>query len=259
MDAFHNLANVIKAQAQSKTVIYIPNPGNYGDGLIRYATKAFFSDYNIEHIEINSSFRFGKSSFLPLLFNQKAHLFVYGGGGAWSKTYNAGKRTVDFLSQFTSNIIVLPSTYETTPNRSRGTYFRRDEFESKRNFPQSLFCHDMAFYLAHRNIPINADRNGPVGNMFRTDGESKRSLCDIPDDNIDLSTFGNHMSNGDMLLSSIARYSVIHTDRLHLAISGGLVGCDVQLYAGNYFKIKAIFDSSIRDIFPSKVHYAEKT
>ncbi len=257
MEVFERLADRIRAAADGRTIVYIPGSGNYGDGLIRYATKAFFQDHAIDHIEVNVSFQQGLIALMPLLLRRDRYLFVYGGGGAWSRVYDKGKRRVDFLSRFTRNILVLPSTYELAPARSAGIFFRRDEDESRATMPDSHFCHDMAFYLANTPIAYKAAADGPIGNLFRTDRESNRGGVGLPVDNIDISTLGNHMSNGDALLARIARYSAINTDRLHMAVSGALVGCDVTLYAGNYFKIRAIHSASLSTIFPARVRFVE--
>ena len=47
----------------------------------------------------------------------------------------------------------------------------------------------------------------------------------------------------------IAGNSVIHTDRLHIAIGSCLLGKEVHMYPGRYFKNRAIFDASITGYF----------
>ena len=41
---FDNLKQIIKEKCKSKKVIYFPNPGNWGDGILRYATLKLFED-----------------------------------------------------------------------------------------------------------------------------------------------------------------------------------------------------------------------
>lgn len=106
--------------------------------------------------------------------------------------------------------------------------------------PGSYFCHDMAFYLGD----IGFKQGDGVGNFFRTDKESIGKLK-IPEDNFDISASGNHFSEGITLFKELAKYSEIHTDRLHICIAGCLLKREVHLYPGNYFKNEAVYKSSI--------------
>ena len=90
---------------------------------------------------------------------------------------------------------------------------------------------------------------GEVGLLMRTDKEAAVIFETMPKYNVDLSTLGDHMSNGDEFLAKVAEYSEIHTDRLHVCIAGLVVGAKVNLYPGSYFKIKSIYDSSISGNF----------
>lgn len=254
-ECFDDLARSIATSSNGRRIVYIPNPGNFGDGLIRAGTKEFFADYGIDHIEINIDYPKGLLALAPLLAKPSEYFFVHGGGGAWCDAYNRARRTVGFMTRFTSNVLVLPSTYEQQPARTRGTYFRRDNFESKSTLPSSTFCHDMAFYLAKRGVPYRARPDGPSANMFRTDKESRFDSTDLTADNMDLSLQGDHMSNCDRMLREVSRYSVVRTDRLHLSIAAALTGCEVQLYSGNYFKIRAIYESSMKTIFGDRIEF----
>lgn len=253
---FDALAERIRTAAEGRRIVYIPNPGNWGDGLIRYGTKAFFADYDIKHIEVNIAYSKGLIALAPFLIKPSQFFFVHGGGGAWCKAHDRATRTVGFLTRITSNVLVLPSTYELKPARDKGIYYRRDNQESLSVMPNSSFCHDMAFYLAHRGVPYKAADNGSSQNMFRTDKESRNTPDKLPFDNLDLSTYGDHMSDCEKLLRHVARYSTIETDRLHLCIASALVGCKVKLYAGNYFKIRAIYESSIKQYFGDNIEFS---
>ena len=55
---YQTLAEEILDRANGKHVVYIPNPGNWGDGFIRYGTKLFFEDFKIPHIEVNIAFMY---------------------------------------------------------------------------------------------------------------------------------------------------------------------------------------------------------
>lgn len=251
-EEFQNLAQIIKKNAQGKKIIYIPNPGNYGDGLIRYATKKFFSDNQIKHWEINVGYGKVKYQLLPYLLNHNKYLFIYGGGGGWCSAYDCGYRICRAISMFTSNLIVLPSTYDLDLKAIKGTLFRRDKFNSAKRASNSIFCHDMAFYLTTVTSMArfkNIEKTQNVGLFMRTDKEAAIIQESMPEMNKDLSLSGDHMSNGDEFLETVAHFKELHTDRLHICIAGLIVGAKVHLYPGSYFKIQAIYDSSIAPNF----------
>lgn len=253
-DLYKKLAEDIKERASGKKIIYIPNPGNYGDGLIRYATKKFFSDFDISHWEVNVGYGKIKYQLLPYLLNSKKYLFIYGGGGGWCKAYDCGYRVAKAISLFTDNLVVLPSTYEINASKIKGKMYRRDQFESKEKNPNSDFCHDMAFYLTVSSLSDFYKKIPPVkeiGLLMRTDREAFSDNSVMPRANIDVSCKGDHMSNGDEFVNEVASYSTIYTDRLHVCIAGIVAGRTVQLYPGSYFKIKRIFQSSIQGNFDS--------
>ncbi len=249
---FERLAETIKSRSAGREIIYIPNPGNYGDGLIRYGTKLFFQDFGIAHRELNIGYRGGRLLLSPLLVQQR-YFFVYGGGGSWSANFDFGRRTAAFISRFTRDLIVLPTTYQLAPDGVSGTLFRRDEKGSKHAAPDSTFCHDMALYLSVQRVrdfgllPPKFTRT----DAFRTDIESARGTADIPPNNLDFSTLGDHMSPGDEFIRRVCEYAEIATDRLHVAIAAGIGGRTCELHPGNYRKISDIFDASIRDLLPS--------
>jgi hypothetical protein len=254
--SYDALAHTIQERAAGRHIVYIPNPGNYGDGLIRYATKLFFHDYGIRHTELNIGFARGKLQLLPFLLSNKPYYFVYGGGGSWCEAYSFGQANCAFISLFTSSLLVLPSTFAICTRTTRGVLYRRDEGESARCKPSSLFCHDMAFYLCCSARSLDFSRS-PIthaqGVLMRTDRESARDINVLPSKNFDISVSGDHMSDGAAFVQQVASFGEIFTDRLHVAIAGGVAGRRVHLVPGNYFKIRAIYDCSISRSFASHV------
>jgi len=251
LDTFKPLADKIKSESSGKRIIYIPNAGNYGDGLIRYATKAFFFDYGIKHIEISTQ-ALAKLLIPILRVTHSPAYFIYGGGGAWHSGYRFGYETASYISKITRNLMVLPSTYGFPVRLENAIMYRRDNSSSYRNAPDSIFCHDMALYLA-----VQSSRKykrslfeKEICYSFRTDAESNINRIEIPEGNIDFSTLGDHMSNSDDFIRIIGSYKKIITDRLHVAVAASLCGSDVVLHEGNYPKIRDIYNDSLRDFFP---------
>ena len=178
------------------------------------------------------------------------NLMIYAGNGAWCRNYDKGFLNVLKLAPHFKSVLVLPTTYELR-NDGKGwpeniVFFARDRFESMQTIPKSIFCHDMAFYLG----PIKAGPGRGEGIFFRTDRESA-SVIEIPDNNIDLGFLGDVHSDIEKFLAPIAACESISTDRLHVAIAAGLMGREVTLYESNYFKIRAVFKSSIEPYFPN--------
>lgn len=245
---FNKLEEKIKEVCKNRPVYYLANPGNWGDGLIRYGTLKFLKDKQIPYTELSIRKKCLLKWIIPFL---KGGTVIYGGGGAWCKYYYYAYSYIKkLMPRF--NIIVLPSTYEYNFSVSENvTMFARDKFQSIQNMPRSIFCHDMAFYLGK----IEAPKGKGTGYFFRTDVETSNKI-ELPQCNRDLSLEGTDNSDIYPFLAAISEYETIYTDRLHIAIAAALMGREVHLYPGSYFKIKAIYESSIKDYFKN-VHYHE--
>ena len=255
--SFQDLEKVLKEICKGRPVYYIPNPGNWGDGLIRYGTLKFFKKINLDfkevsikelnHIESETNHK----SWFPVF--QKKPVVIYGGGGAWCKLWNHSTKYINKL-QNKYNVIVLPSTYESTYVSHNTIFFTRDKFESKQNMPQATFCHDMAFYIGD-DFLSDMESEG-TGYFFRTDKESADQI-NIPSENHDISLDGNHLSDVPLFFESINQFSVIHTDRLHVSIAAALLKKEVHLYPGSYFKNKAVYLSSIKGRFKNVIFHED--
>jgi exopolysaccharide biosynthesis predicted pyruvyltransferase EpsI len=115
--------------------------------------------------------------------------------------------------------------------------------------PDARFCHDMAFFLDLIDSP-------PVKNsgyFFREDGEAPSTKPQLPpaETNRDLSKFGRAQYPVDGFIRTIASYREIHTNRLHIGIAAALLGRQTYLSGNNYFKIRAIYKSSMEGTYPS--------
>lgn len=254
--AFLSLGEQIKADAGGREVIYIPNPGNFGDGLIRYGAKQLFHDLGIQHRELNIGYGRVRYQLMPYLIKAKKYYFVYGGGGAWSDAFAFGHRIAQTISRRTGALTVLPSTFGFPIDLSSGTLYRRDEGQSAENAPNARFCHDMAFYVACRAANEGVNYGSPtrsVGLMMRQDEESRFSGGVFPEGNRDVSLEGDHMSNADDFLREIAKYETVYSDRLHVGIAGCITGRTMKVIPNNYFKTAAIFDASIAPFFADRV------
>jgi len=249
-DRFIILKEILKAECGHGNVYYLPNTGNWGDGLIRYGTLKFLNDININFKELKKFKRFKRDWFFPSL---RGGTVIYGGGGSWCKLWNKSNDKVKRLNQ-KFKVIVLPSTYELTYSIPGIRFFCRDMFESKQNMPNATFCHDMAFYIGKQFL--RKVKGSGKGYFFRYDKESSNRIK-VPSCNNDISIRGDHLSNISQFFVEISRFSVIYTDRLHVSIAACLLEKEVHLYPGSYFKNLAVYKSSIKDYFENIYFHKE--
>lgn len=254
--AFDGLAEQIRRQAGGKPILYLVNPGNFGDALIGFGATLFFEDYGFDVQRILLSTRWLKlRSALVNLSTQPSggNLLVYGGSGAWCKATFLAQRVVRLNALVSKNILVLPSTYEDIRPPAEVTAYARDRFESLDKIEPGLFCHDMAFYMAlvdpDRILPNRRPPGKRLGLFFRVDNEARpHGFADLPG-NHDLSAHGSERSDPSAFLRHLDDYEIVATDRLHVAIGAAILGKQVAIATGNYFKIRAIYDSSVAPYF----------
>lgn len=239
---FDQLAATIRRMTSNAPVWYLPNPGNWGDAMIRYGTVKFLADYGIDSHEMPTPPR--RSSWLWAYL--RGGTVIYGGSGGWNTLYgNQLEGWVDRLRK-RFHVIVLPSTYAQGYSIPNTSFFSRDKFESLSHVPVASFCHDMAFYL-NGKLSSHAPM-AEIGYFFRTDSESSRQF-EVSRSNRDLSAEGDQYSPLESFCDGIGEFSVIHTDRLHIGIVGAILGREVHLYPNSYFKNRAVYQSSIAPNF----------
>ena len=242
------LEDIIKDKAKQGPIYYIGNPGNFGDSLIRYGTKKFFHDIGLKYTELKS-FDTSKRYWWPLFFQRNATL-IFVGSGAWCDLYSR-ESLLKSVSKHFKNIIILPSTYEITSHIPNATYFTRDKYDSLHYMPDALFCHDMAFYIG----TIEAEQGEGKGYFFRKDNESA-NIITLPPSNNDISLQGDENTPIYKFIDAISKFKIIYTDRLHVSIAACLMGKEVHLYPGSYFKSRAIYLSSMKEYFDN-IHFHE--
>jgi exopolysaccharide biosynthesis predicted pyruvyltransferase EpsI len=243
---FLRLAEVIREEARGETVSLLINPGNWGDALIRFGTERFLETFQIPYRRIRldtdlaSRLRLYKSGMI-------GGLLLCTGSGSWCGHYNYLHRALEKITRRWRfrRIIVLPSTFENTYDIPRTLFFRRDERQSATAMPRAEFCHDLAFFIGRLRTPAP---EAVTAHCFRSDVESL-GAHDIPADNLDLSAQGNESSDVHGFFLHLAKHQQIHTDRLHVAIGTALLGRQLHLYPGRYFKNEAIFRSSLEPYF----------
>lgn len=251
---FENLADRMHSVVRGRPIIFVINPGNWGDALIREGAERFLRHFDFDYISVHlNDIEKGRVN-LSAIKQKIGHddpVLIYNGCGAFSPHYNMIQRVQRLAGHF-SSVVLLPCTI----NIDMGVHqfpddthiFVRDLFESKLAVPEAQFCHDMAFFL---ELPACTSKFRS-GYFFRTDREAPTERIDVPagEKNRDLSKDGRAQYPIDGFMRAIGDYSTIHTNRLHIGIAASLLSRETYLYPGDYFKIRAIFDSSISDVFP---------
>jgi len=241
---------------KDKKIIYLPNPGNRGDAIIAHGAFTIFDKIGLNY-ELCSK---------PTNYEYKNELLFFGGGGNLIGLY---KDCLRFLKRNIHNnkIVLLPHTIENQDNLIK----RLDnnvkvicrELKSYQ-YVHSLIQHkenvfiskDMAFYI--NNIDEYKKRKG-IGtiNCFRVDAEKTDIL--IPQNNKDivnefvlnynrpLFPFKEEIiSNSRSVFNYLSQYEIINTNRLHVAISGALLGKKVRFWPNSYWKNKEMYEYCLK-------------
>ncbi|MEP1356269.1 MAG: polysaccharide pyruvyl transferase family protein [Tateyamaria sp.] len=250
---FKELADSLKAHTKAgRVLIELVSGGNWGDALIHAGQKKFLAEYNIRHIRMPIKQMWHRNTRKILKSRSLRPVALFSGGGAlmpWWKRYDQLLLASDGFNR----TIVLPSSIGMPLElKSRFTdVWLRETTVSPQFVPDYRFCHDMAFFLAPSPREIT---KGP-GHFFRTDLETVSE--DLPADNNDISAKGRHNSDPEVFLDEIGKHEVIYTDRLHVGISGALLGRETHIFASRGDKTRAIFNASIAPNYPNVSFHEE--
>lgn len=223
------------------------NTGNRGDGLIHVGGRRLFASAGLQTREVHE-----KEVTADLGGDV---LLVYGAGAFGRGTHTLAKLVPVIAPRF-RHVVLLPSSFDlevpavrafARSLNSRYTIFCREliSFDAMRKFgarPHALMLgHDLAL---HADLSEWAARphEGKIG-IFRCDNEATYGALPRGLELHDASKGSDRDPEG--LLDYVARYSVIHTDRCHAAVSGALMRRRVIFYRNNYFKNQAIYDHSL--------------
>jgi exopolysaccharide biosynthesis predicted pyruvyltransferase EpsI len=241
------------ASFKGRRITCLMNKGNCGDGLIHMGGRRLLQTLGLEYEEIVH----------PAQTTGDV-LLAYGAGNLVRKAWGMAYMLQQYLGAF-RQIVILPATidveckqvvalFEMLPQNA--IVFCREAFSYRttaERFPSLCLhlSHDLAF---HADLGAWASRpHSGTTSVYRLDSERRATKKPIVGDLFDASN--GTQDEPDKLLNHVSRYSVVHTDRTHGAISSAIMGREVHLYANAYFKNRAIFEHSLRH-FPN-VHYVE--
>ena len=261
-------------------LIFVPNPGNAGDALIDLGTYQFFE-------RIGLRYRLGdyRDTFpgeVVIYAGGGALIEAYPGSDSFFRRNHPVCKALVLLPH---TVRAYPDLLAAMDERCH-LFAREAESHAylTRHCPRAQvgLCHDLAFFLSPASIraePWNLahlHKHGLFGpwlrmaikfglqakirsatlSAFRTDVE-KTGLA-LPPGNHDLAVFFNSddksrpgCANTAKVLSRVfSAYRQIDTNRLHMTILGAILGKPVRMFDNSYGKNRAIFDQSIRGVFP---------
>jgi len=265
-----------KLQDDGRRIVYIPNPGNYGDGLICAATLQLFSKSNIDYLAYSINFKYDSS-----------HVYVYGGGGNFNELYSSAKKVLSELSSYRAEVVFLPHSCYGVDNEIKNypgslRIYARElqtlkylESVKSSNLRFKIYD-DLAFYLdttdplfynyqVFKELYSHVKHEQGVLKAFRTDSEGRftKSYALEPG-NIDLSNawpkVPNNMPKGfdlywldavklrnyiSWFLCYVDMFDFIYTDRLHVGICSFLLKKNAYLYDNSYGKVRSVYEYSI--------------
>lgn len=254
-DRFKQLAETVRRFSGGSRIVYVPNQGNWGDGLIHKGILQFLTTFQFDYLQMTRHDLLKQTEFVAKNGGQIEDLVLLsGGGGSWR---NAGSGNRSFMATAASlfaKSVVMPHTYETGAIGGLGSgneilYAARDDSLSLKSIPDAFVCHDMAFFLQLPEL-FAAPASGGTGYFLRGDPERNASAGGLPP-GMDLSMQGNHLSNVTPFFQILSGFDKIVTDRMHIAIAGGMLGKQVELFPGNYGKANAVYDLSLKSNYPN--------
>lgn len=249
---FDRLAIRLRDIVQDRPIIFLLSPGNWGDSVIREGAEKFFQSYGFSYQTLIAKDVLKKRTSMAAEIAKTGHpdpVIICNGNGAFCGHYDTPKITAELTRHF-GTAIMLPSTFDMDVGQldfaPEMHFFVRDRFESQARLPEAPFCHDMAFFLSLDAPEPKKD----VGYFMRKDREAPKEQI-LPRKNFDVSKKGRIYTPIQGFVDAISPYRVVHTNRLHVGIVATLLGRETHIYANDYFKIRAIFESSIAPFFPN--------
>lgn len=234
---FARLALEIKDRAKGEAFDFYWSPGNWGDSLINHGARDHFKSYGLPFRELSRGD-------LTQPSQGRARVAVVGGGGGWSPAWNSTPEFLSAVAKLYEKVVLLPTSFDLRiagldlPNV---TYFSRDTSVDP---AKALYCPDMAFFLDLKQTTAPSLRYPLI--CLREDAERNSKSFSVPR-NIDLSLLGDASDSIGPLVDVISKFERVYTDRMHIAITAGMLGREVFLLDGNYPKSRRVHAASMKE------------
>lgn len=233
---------------RGRDMVALLNRGNRGDGVIHLGGRQLMASLGISCRE------FSETGDLSNMAGDV--LLIYGAGAMTRATHSLPRLLMSIAPRF-KEIVILPSSFDLGEPRVQAfaeswtdkyTVFCRelvsfDQLRQANLKPKAILLgHDLAF---HADLSTWARRppHGRAG-LFRHDNEAAYGWLPRNFEVIEDASHGTEREP-ERLLDFVSRFEEIHTDRLHGAIIGAMMGRRVVLYRNNYFKNQAVYDHSL--------------
>ncbi len=239
-------------------ITLLVNRGNRGDGVIHLGGRDLLRRLGLSFEEVYET-RAPASLETDVLLVFTA--------GAFCRSTHTMVAVTERLARNASRVILLPGSYESDVAAiaafarswdARYTVYCREKVSHAGLLalgvpPERLrLSHDLAF-AADLGTWAARPHAGRIG-IFRRDKEVtfERRPRDL--ERHDASHGPD--TEATALLDFVSRYSEIHTDRTHAAITGAMMGRQVWMYCNSYYKNEAIYHHSLSTY--SNVHFVGK-
>lgn len=208
---------IVFDQWRGKKAHLIHVTGNAGDGLINAATRQLFKHYGIKEVPLS-----------------EAEVAFYPGGASIAGRYPFREQTG--FNKLTIPKVVLPQSLERADDYldAADIVWLRDH-TSVSMYPRAKYAPDLA--LAYRTA-LNAPNGDVVDIAFRSDFEANPDIVGGRDP---VFVSPNHYA----YIAEAAKAKEIHTNRLHYAIAGLILGKDVTLYPNDYHKNRSVWEAEL--------------
>ena len=231
----------VLSRLRGQHVALLPNNGNCGDGLILMGLRRLCAEFRVSTTELRHPFPARGTTLLALAC------------GNLCRPYHSAIERIQYYAGGFRQLVILPCSVDPACD---------EVAEFMRSLPEQtlFFCRERQSYrlveplLADRSrlhldhdLAFAADyapwQRPGRGNLsaFRSDGESAAAP---PPGNVDVSMWGGEWK-GECLLDVVSAVASVHTDHVHVAIAGAMLGKETHLYATSYHKVAAMYDYSL--------------
>ncbi len=220
---------LLRAIGAPKDLTFVRLFGNIGDELIYAGTRALLANHSYREVSVFD------------LQDVRGHTALLAGSGGWCQTYHKAAEYLPVIEERFDRVIVLPSSFEPsepvvqeTLSNGKAIFFAREKTSHAAiaNLCDARLACDCACFFDFD--PYRREGEGCL-TAYRTDRES--SMQDVPMGNNDISRTCDSL---DEWLWTIAKHSVVQTDRAHVAIAAALLGKHMEFQSSNYHKVPAI-------------------
>jgi hypothetical protein len=211
----------VMAVLVGRRVGYVRPHGHVGDALIEVATLQLFAEFGVDWTPLDLD--------APL----DVDTIVFGGGGSMGRRSPQNHALRTRALALGAPVVVLPQSFTDREDRPFAKVFVRER-ASLGLCPTATLAPDLALGLA---CAVPPPPMLDLGIFLRRDQERTGRRLRLARDPAVL------CQRPEELLSLVARYRRIITDRLHCAIAGLHAGRDVTLLPNNYHKNRSMHET----------------